>query len=532
MAGCKATWISFLLHEKWLSVSLAVILFLILGVTPGKGLSRLRHSEDEDSSSRTQMELPSIQTQGKLHRVQVGDTLTLPCDVRNLGPMVLLWKKGHRVLTAGRVTVRRDRRIALMGNNLQIAAMNIHDGGEYVCEIEADADDPIAIVHTVEILVPPSIMSEPRSGNVTVRKGTTVSLECKANGNPTPTVSWTRISHKRHRSIPDKDLTNHGMILTLDNVGRRDAGKYQCTATNGVGKDAVKYIHVSVLYKPVVVVHDASVQGGENRPATLTCTIHADPPANVAWYKNTLLIGNSPGYQFNVQGDHHSLVIANVGIEDFANYSCLAMNNMGKEEGIIQLRGNPDTPILDPNVRMLTDSSWKLSWITKSFANITEYRLLYRKVPDDGNPPDTTYAWNNVILPRQNTVGGFEQYQSYDIQHLSPGSKYEVQVQAKNNFGWSQRSESLRFSTEVHKVAEPPSVYTTPHYYHPIASVTSWPDLPNESNKQQAVSRNAMFQEYGLSEAGISLGGLGRSCSLVLTLIFVVATHYSSSVWL
>lgn len=105
----------------------------------------------------------------------------------------------------------------------------------------------ISLTSYLCFLVPPSIMSEPRSGNVTVRKGTTVSLECKANGNPTPTVSWTRISHKRHRSIPDKDLTNHGMILTLDNVGRRDAGKYQCTATNGVGKDAVKYIHVSVL---------------------------------------------------------------------------------------------------------------------------------------------------------------------------------------------------------------------------------------------------------------------------------------------
>lgn len=49
--------------------------------------------------------------------------------------------------------------------------------------------------------------------------------------------------------------------------------------------------------------------------------------------------------------------------------------------GVSFILGNPDTPILDPNVRMLTDSSWKLSWITKSFANITEYRLLYRKVP-------------------------------------------------------------------------------------------------------------------------------------------------------
>lgn len=30
--------------------------------------------------------------------------------------------------------------------------MNIHDGGQYSCEIEADATDPITIVHTVEIM--------------------------------------------------------------------------------------------------------------------------------------------------------------------------------------------------------------------------------------------------------------------------------------------------------------------------------------------------------------------------------------------
>jgi len=30
--------------------------------------------------------------------------------------------------------------------------MNIHDGGEYSCEVETDDLDPTAVVHTVEIL--------------------------------------------------------------------------------------------------------------------------------------------------------------------------------------------------------------------------------------------------------------------------------------------------------------------------------------------------------------------------------------------
>jgi hypothetical protein len=32
------------------------------------------------------------------------------------------------------------------------ADLNIHDGGEYSCEVETDDADPTAVVHTVEIL--------------------------------------------------------------------------------------------------------------------------------------------------------------------------------------------------------------------------------------------------------------------------------------------------------------------------------------------------------------------------------------------
>ena len=95
---------------------------------------------------------PQILSQPEIFRAQLGDTVLLPCRVRDLGPMVLIWKKGTRVLTAGEMKVKRDERVDLRGTDLQIRTVGVEDGGEYSCEIEADTEYPIAITHTVEVL--------------------------------------------------------------------------------------------------------------------------------------------------------------------------------------------------------------------------------------------------------------------------------------------------------------------------------------------------------------------------------------------
>ena len=81
----------------------------------------------------------------------------------------------------------------------------------------------------------------------------------------------------------------------------------------------------------------------EDERANLICHVHADPEAGVTWYKNTMLLQKHPRYRQLLPPPHHphkhELVIESVSIEDFANYTCLATNNMGKAEGAIELRG-------------------------------------------------------------------------------------------------------------------------------------------------------------------------------------------------
>ena len=43
--------------------------------------------------------------------------------------------------------------------------------------------------------------------------------------------------------------------------------------------------------------------------------------------------------------------------------------------------GNPNTPVFNSRVDSKSRTSYRLSWVTESYATIDEYRLLYRKLP-------------------------------------------------------------------------------------------------------------------------------------------------------
>ena len=68
--------------------------------------------------------------------------------------------QGPRVLTAGDMVVRRDKRLKLDGTNLIISNVETEDNGHYDCEIEADSDTPISVTHKLDILIPPKVQPQ------------------------------------------------------------------------------------------------------------------------------------------------------------------------------------------------------------------------------------------------------------------------------------------------------------------------------------------------------------------------------------
>ncbi|CAH0769862.1 unnamed protein product [Bemisia tabaci] len=98
-------------------------------------------------------ETPSFGINGTSYKAKVQDTIVLPCEVKNRGNYVLVWKRGKSgvVLTAGATKVYPDERIHLVdGYNLEIRDIKTADAGDYVCQVVTI--QPMEITHTLEIL--------------------------------------------------------------------------------------------------------------------------------------------------------------------------------------------------------------------------------------------------------------------------------------------------------------------------------------------------------------------------------------------
>ena len=75
------------------------------------------------------------------------------------------------------------------------------------------------------------------SGNLTLNESNTLNATCVADGNPTPIITWLRVSDNKAVSFP------------LKISGKQDEGGYKCTASNGLGSPDSWIIHVFVQSK-------------------------------------------------------------------------------------------------------------------------------------------------------------------------------------------------------------------------------------------------------------------------------------------
>ncbi|KAI8431694.1 hypothetical protein MSG28_016163 [Choristoneura fumiferana] len=317
--------------------------------------------------------------------------------------LVLLWRRGPAVLTAASLMVTRDERFRLVdGYNLQIT-----DVGPQV--------------HTVEVLVPPSVRPAPESRHAAARRGGAAVLECRAAGNPVPSVTW----HKLPCCVPQNASARlgEGPQLQLARLERRHSGRYACTVDNGVGPAIRSWVHT-----------------GEGFRAELLCTVLADPPAEVSWYQNSFPLSASERVTMAARGNNHTLLIANVQPEDFGNYS------LGRARQHVEVSGRPGPARFTSPPLARSPRQYTLAFAVDSYPPLDELRLLYRQlaINESFQQPG---RWHDVVLAAPAPAGALTHRVAHELRSLQPGAVYEAIVQAKNRYGWNEVSDIFQFHT-------------------------------------------------------------------------------------
>ena len=82
-----------------------------------------------------------------------------------------------------------------------------------------------------KISVDPESQIEPEGSNLT--------LSCIADGNPVPTISWTK-DGSPIRSNPRISFSAENQQMTIKDVRRTDSGEYRCVAHNRLGNETSK----------------------------------------------------------------------------------------------------------------------------------------------------------------------------------------------------------------------------------------------------------------------------------------------------
>nr|XP_028564626.1 roundabout homolog 3 isoform X3 [Podarcis muralis] len=183
----------------------------------------------------------------------------------------------------------------------------------------------------------PRIVEHP--SDLIVSKGEPATLNCKAEGRPTPIIEWYKDGE---RVETDKeDPRSHRMLLPSGSLfflrivhGRRskpDEGVYVCVARNYLGEAVSRNasLEVAILRDDFrQAPSDVVVAAGE--PAVMECIPpRGHPEPTISWKKNNIRISDKDE-RITIRGG--KLMMSNTRKSDAGMYICVATNMVGERD--------------------------------------------------------------------------------------------------------------------------------------------------------------------------------------------------------
>ncbi|KAK2885498.1 hypothetical protein Q8A67_016335 [Cirrhinus molitorella] len=242
-----------------------------------------------------------------------GQNLELECIVQGLPLSNIQWIRKDGVLSESRTSKDSYERV------LRFRNITESDSGEYQCT----ATNVQLFVFCAGIAAP-YWTKEPKSQLYAPAE--TVKLECKADGIPSPEVTWSINGNLLTDIDPDpRRSVKHG-VLTLKNVDISDTAVYQCKAVNKHGSILINaYVYVIELSPQILTEDGLMYSVAEGQTIELACETFGSPRPNVTWEGETwgALVAN-PRMSQLLDG---SLQISNASLNDSGQYTCTVSNS-------------------------------------------------------------------------------------------------------------------------------------------------------------------------------------------------------------
>ncbi|CAG11611.1 unnamed protein product [Tetraodon nigroviridis] len=260
----------------------------------------------------------------------LSQSTSLVCDVTGSPSPVITWYKEEMPVVAS-----DNVQILDMGKTLRLLKADPADSGSYSCKavnIAGSAEKGFFVA----VLVPPTIKGSGSSHDTVAMVTQEISLECKVEGLPFPTIQWYKDRKQVFLGDPNLEVTNRGQILRIKSARLGDKARYQCSVMNTAGKESRDF-NLSVHVPPTIKGGNAStgVTALLGTVVTLECEGRGVPPPTVTWYRNGQAILSGRQTQYTERG--RFLKILRVQATDAGRYTCKAASVVGSTEKTFEL---------------------------------------------------------------------------------------------------------------------------------------------------------------------------------------------------
>ncbi|XP_078355117.1 protein sidekick-1-like isoform X19 [Oculina patagonica] len=280
-----------------------------------------------DTSNATTVNVlykPDITAHPNHRTATEGKNVALSCNADgNPAPTISWTINGSRVNTSG------NSRISLSEDKKELFITNVSrtDSGEYRCVANNSVGNDTSNAAELHIQYQSKITAHPQ--NTTATEGKNVTLSCNADGNPEPTISWTRDGAPVDTSNTSRiSFSDDKKQLTITNVNRTDSGDYRCVANNSLGNDTSYVATLDIQFAPEILKNPNDVTAVEGQDAVFSCSVRGNPSPSVSWTKDDekLNVTANPRLSVSKTNNNHSLIITDVQRSDAGQYRCVAIN--------------------------------------------------------------------------------------------------------------------------------------------------------------------------------------------------------------